>query len=150
MSEQKLTKPEIARVFSLYWDNPCIYGKTIRQGTIRAIALQRIGYQYCQLILTSVSDITDEHALQVAKMAGFNTVDLGKSIVMEHFKSNIFPVEGINWWAIFQYLISKGYAVRLWFGPDHWANGKTAIELGLAIDKDTIVNNPVEAKNENE
>lgn len=36
---------------------------------------------------------------------------------------------------IWQYLISKGYAVPLFFAPNHWANGKTAIELGLAIDK---------------
>lgn len=35
----------------------------------------------------------------------------------------------------YQYLIFKGYAVPLWFGVNHWANGKTAIELGIAIDK---------------
>jgi hypothetical protein len=36
---------------------------------------------------------------------------------------------------LFQYLISKGYAVPLWFGIDYWANGKTAIELNIAIQK---------------
>jgi len=30
------------------------------------------------------------------------------------------------------YLISKGYAVPLFFEPNHWANGKTAIELNIA------------------
>jgi len=35
---------------------------------------------------------------------------------------------------IYQDLIHKGYAVPIYFGPDHWANGKTAIELGIAID----------------
>lgn len=34
----------------------------------------------------------------------------------------------------YQYLISKGYALPLFFAPTHWANGKTAIELGIAIE----------------
>jgi hypothetical protein len=38
----------------------------------------------------------------------------------------------------FQYLIQKGYAVPLFIEPNHPLNGKTAIELGLAIDKTTI------------
>ena len=32
----------------------------------------------------------------------------------------------------YQYLIQQGYAVPLFFGISHWANGKTAIELGIA------------------
>jgi hypothetical protein len=35
----------------------------------------------------------------------------------------------------YQQLINWGYSVPLYFGLDHWANGKTAIELGIAIDK---------------
>ena len=35
----------------------------------------------------------------------------------------------------YQYLIQQGYAVPLFFGIDHWANGKTAIELGIAESK---------------
>lgn len=34
----------------------------------------------------------------------------------------------------FQYLISKGYDVPLYFSPNHWANEKTSIKLGIAID----------------
>jgi hypothetical protein len=34
-------------------------------------------------------------------------------------------------------LIKKGYAVPLFFGSNHWANGKNAIELNIAIDKTT-------------
>lgn len=37
-----------------------------------------------------------------------------------------------------QWYFMKGYAVPLFFGIDHWANGKTAIELGIALDKTTI------------
>ena len=33
----------------------------------------------------------------------------------------------------FIYLISNGYDVPLFFAPDHWANGKTATDLGIAI-----------------
>lgn len=36
---------------------------------------------------------------------------------------------------IWQYLISKGYAVPIYFSPNHEANGKDAIQLGIAIDK---------------
>lgn len=32
-----------------------------------------------------------------------------------------------------QYLIQNGYNVPLFLGLDHWANGKTPIELGIAI-----------------
>ena len=35
----------------------------------------------------------------------------------------------------YQYLIQQRYAVPLWFGIGHWANGKTAIELGIAESK---------------
>lgn len=44
------------------------------------------------------------------------------------------PTRPINYMA-YQYLVSNGYAVPLWFGIDHWANGKTPIELEIALDK---------------
>lgn len=37
----------------------------------------------------------------------------------------------------YEYLKSKGYAVPLWFGIDHWANGKNAFELNIAIEKNS-------------
>jgi hypothetical protein len=39
----------------------------------------------------------------------------------------------------FQYLISKRYAVPIWFGALHWANGRTAFELGIAIESSCTV-----------
>jgi len=36
---------------------------------------------------------------------------------------------------IYQYLVQQGYAVPLFFGLNNCANRKTAIELGIAIDK---------------
>lgn len=37
----------------------------------------------------------------------------------------------------YQYLISKGYSVPLFLEVNHWANGKTAIELNIAIEMPT-------------
>lgn len=34
---------------------------------------------------------------------------------------------------VFQFLVSKGYAMPMWFELGHWANGKTALELGLGL-----------------
>lgn len=36
---------------------------------------------------------------------------------------------------VFEFLKLKSYALPLFFGVGHWANGKTAIELGIAIEK---------------
>lgn len=54
-----------------------------------------------------------------------------------NYNGECFDHRGIsnNQNLIFQYLISKSYAVPLFFSPDHWANGKTAIELGISIEK---------------
>jgi hypothetical protein len=43
------------------------------------------------------------------------------------------PVTEMPFFA-YQYLIQKGYDVPLFFGIDHWANGKTSIELGIGVD----------------
>lgn len=40
-------------------------------------------------------------------------------------------------YSAYQQLLKWGYSVPLWFGLDHWANGKTAIELGIAIEAPT-------------
>jgi hypothetical protein len=43
---------------------------------------------------------------------------------------------------IYQYLIQQGYAVPLFYGVGHPMNGKTAIELGLALDATAITHTP--------
>jgi hypothetical protein len=40
--------------------------------------------------------------------------------------------------ACFIYLMNKGYNMPLYFTPKHWANAKTPIELGIAIDRSSI------------
>lgn len=41
-------------------------------------------------------------------------------------------------WKSYQLMLKKGYAVPLFFGVNHWANGKTAIELKIAIQNPSI------------
>lgn len=111
----------------------------------------------CKLTLKPLSSISDEDAAEVAKILDIYLPE--KTFVKKHssgytylyydfegreqrcilfFDNNIRLVEVHDDFLrdtfIFQYLISKGYAVPLFFGINHWANGKTAIELGIAIE----------------
>lgn len=124
--ENKLSNEEIEKVFHLYWGNtkakvketsPWIYGDC--EYCVRAGA---------KLLLKPLSAITDEDAIEVAKLdLNIPTAETGKFIV-----DRINRLGGGDNYTI-QYLISKGYAVPLFFGVNHWANGKTAIELGIAL-----------------
>lgn len=92
-----------------------------------------------KLLLTPLSAITDEHAVEVAKMYGgvrlkidqdgFIQVIDENNMVPRWFIISTIPVE------LYMYLISKSYEVPLFFGIDHPCNGKTAIECGIAIIK---------------
>jgi len=171
----KLTNEEIAKVFAMYLGCKCFdiydncdavlsgvhYGNVIIETKIKKERL----FSEVQLLLFPLSKITDEHAIEVAKICGetflktvpINTLQLyiicastlngsrtDRSIWMENGIIELYTNTGdwggskttsVNSFAIYQHLISKGYAVPLWFGIDHWANGKTAIELGIAIEK---------------
>ena len=88
-------------------------------------------------VLTPLASITDEHAVEVAKLS-FKVRYCENNTPILHFVGR--EVLGSDYknvlkWEIREYLISKGYAVPLWFGLNHWANGKTAIELEIAIEK---------------
>lgn len=162
----KLTNEEIARVFAMYlgcdiefvYNSP--YVTWIRENRranligVRGIAavlnpIRRNGkldknsenhlkVHLCKLLLTPLKNISDEDAIEVAKLKKKNIynegdedapkgrqglLDYGYGIVI----TKSFCHEG------FQYLMQKGYAVPLFFKVNHWANGKTAIELGIAI-----------------
>ncbi|MES2428268.1 MAG: hypothetical protein V4560_14910 [Bacteroidota bacterium] len=150
--EQKLTNDEMTKVFSLYGiDAPIltIDGKgrimtihpkvltvslnSIMQGqNLHGIDKGNGGLHrtylnkddQCNLLLSPLSKITDEHKNDVCKITG-RDAGMFKNEWIFRFTNNA---------KVLQYLISKGYAVPLWFGIDHWANGKTAIELGIAIE----------------
>jgi hypothetical protein len=100
---------------------------------------------YHKLLLTPLSAITDEHAIKVARNFVLGAeyekyrkdkkwcTGVGKDLTKSVFNaSNGF---GLLYVQVYHHLIQQGYAVPLFFGIDHWANGKTAIELGIAVKK---------------
>ena len=96
-----------------------------------------------KLLLVPLNKLTDEDALAASKiMGGANhlsdksQISQLKEIVCSNKLYNMQTnVSGANWFYLFQHLTLKGYAVPLFFDIYHWANGMTAIELNLAIDK---------------
>ncbi len=142
--EQKLTNEEIAKVFAMYLGAEVVYTRgnysdrfyytlvDMFNNSICSANSERSSFQNCQLLLTILSGITDEHAIEVGKIWNISTVtNHDISDIKEYFIEYGIP-QNIE---LYQYLISKGYAVPLWFGIDHWANGKTAIELNIAVEK---------------
>jgi len=110
-----------------------------------------------KLLLTPLSKITDEHGLELMliEYKGYtdrceilkinrrhNIVEISfRYIHPDHNNADGYSYSGYAFSTTtammaerFQYLISKGYAVPLFFGLNHWANGKSPIELGLAIE----------------
>lgn len=98
--------------------------------------------------LLSLKNISDEHAIEVAKILG---VEYAKEpfgsdkhfdkegliqFVQEIFTNAYCDAVACNAIKLFQYLQSLGYDVPLYFGLDNPNNGKTAIELGIAIEKE--------------
>jgi hypothetical protein len=143
---QQLTNEEIARVYGMYvpctlnyHDNPSLtyYG-------IEGVVANGI-----QLLLTPLSKISDEDAIEVAKLDNFPTkketpdpISIEKTKHGFIAKSSLYEQEykqhGLMNYRQHQYLISKGYAVPIYFSPNHPLNGKNPIELGIAIDKTTL------------
>lgn len=89
-----------------------------------------------RLALTPLSAISDEHAIEVGKLNisgdGFNYLAIGKSIT--HWLEKYGKNRDVSF-EIYQQLIQWGYAVPLFIESGHPDNGKTAIELGIAIAK---------------
>lgn len=165
-TEKVLTNEQIARVFAMYM--PCATmqgGNNFNRILVGVGGFEDAGFCYgrlknnasvanqfvsnFQLLLTPLSAISDEDACSVAEISGFrrdspSLLKFGKEIVtMIIYNATDFH----SFWMsfdthlvifIYQYLIQKGYAVPLFMEPRHPDNGKTAIELGLAIDKSTI------------
>lgn len=155
---QQLTNEEIARVFSLYFGLP----KSIRNirwdssiPSMESFIPNNNVIKDWRLLLTPLSAITDEHAIEVAKMCEYDIEKLKLYYGIKPFfkvrSGNLYVTfipekernnEELDWIYIstqaYLFLITEGYAVPLFLGINHWANGKTAIKLKIAIDK-TIV-----------
>lgn len=143
----QLTNQEIARVFAMYWGQEIL----MYEGDNDRYPINRhnIDCKHLYLNLTPLSKISDEDAVDVAKFTYtdkelLELIQIGNDYVnynlcggsLSSYSSQRLKkfscVEDIQ---IFQYLISKGYAVPLFFSPNHPANGKTAIELNIAKEK---------------
>ncbi len=133
--EQKLSNEEEMRIFAMYLDAKILYNcygedivcKIVNVGLSSMYVTGKskdgktfnsYGQNGGKLLLTPLSAITDEHAGKLEKLEDTDYSEfMNRSIESDRF----------------QQLIIWGYAVPLFFGIDHWANSKTAIELGIAI-----------------
>lgn len=130
----QLTNEEKEKIFTMYWGQRVLkFSKTAPatqyvNGTMLSYAYKN---NECCLELTPISSITDEDARQVCVMElPLHEPDSSPS-TKEWIEKDQFNLS----YPTFMFLISKGYNVPLYFAPKHWANSKTAIELGIAIEK---------------
>ena len=146
----KLTNEEVARVFAMYLGQGIKFEEQDYNQTgeqyLTSVQLAGCGTTNerewdcisspIYLLLTPIQKITDEHAKGVAALALFynrnDDVTIGKGIALQLAGYAGHESRWINSWQIIQYLIKNGYAVPLFFGLNHWANHKTAIELKIA------------------
>lgn len=151
MFKQELTNEEIAKVFAMYGSSTF----TESEGNISGSGpAWYVVYKYVEdylndlspykLLLTPLSRISDEDAIEVVQILKLET-KLDNEYMLSQLKGfmhnhdifywfDLYRIKHIKIHFIMQYLISKGYAVPLFFAPNHWANGKTAIEIGIAIE----------------
>lgn len=142
--ENKLTNEEIARVFAMYCpSNDKIFinpGTGISYyGTLYQLSSMRGFMHEYRLRLTPLSAITNGHACICARLNG-HVYELDKPVLLERGHELIAKLTySIHCaYPIYTQLIVWSYAVPLFFGINHWANGKTAIELNIAVDKTKI------------
>lgn len=168
--KEQLSNEEIAKVFAMYLGciiqhEDDQYAELIGVVNVDAHFIHEktgsYGYKDVRftgkLLLKSLSEISDEDTIEAFKLQYPAFVDCETIIVNEfdiiylipkrtlptgkekYYDRIMFNVFGLHFSAM-QFLISKGYAVPLFFAPNHWANGKTAIELGIAIPETTSHN----------
>lgn len=159
--EQQLTNEEIVKVFSTYWGTPtnwvptnsvdCARGENQRINQYFFGEMSTFNIVRSKLLLKPLSSITDEHIKILLSLMSNDEEEISYAISDKNWKytkeqtikalseldykvaENEIPI--IKFHFVFQQLILLGYAVPLFFGINHWANSKTAIELGIAIDK---------------
>ena len=151
---EKLTNEEIARVFAMYWGCPVEFSRMITGGGFKRV-VENINLNYGigqlmqrgpKLLLTPLDKISDEDATEVEIIYfGEGQRQMDKQYIAKKTIERLYsydysnqhkrPIEHLEK-AIYvhQFLISKRYSVPLFFGSTHWANGKTALELNIAIE----------------
>lgn len=136
--ENKLTNEEIAKVFALYLG--CDYH--VCYNIEGAQVIEKVTGKIIQdiledawlgennrelLLLTPLELISDEDYKNLVIICGF--LDAVQYITDRDFLTG----DQLQNWEVMEYLKQRGYATPLFFGVNHWANSKTAIELGIAI-----------------
>lgn len=157
--EQKLTNSEVARVFTMYWGCEYLAEDGIKKN-VTGYSVEFANDNEYKLLLSRLEDITDEDAIEVAMLSVENpkfkdwSIERTKSYLSLKAKEvtvwiwfdgtqvNVDVkdemVDTYNQPEIQQLFTTKGYAVPLYFGVGHWANGLNAIELQIGIDKKTL------------
>lgn len=145
-TEELLTREQKARVFAMYFgaNNEIINPETelrYRVTLYQLSSLRGFEHEY-KLLLSDLASISDQDALELC--CNLKHKRIIENPVVKHLEggvsiSNISGGVSFFWhdlkWYEREFLIMKGYAVPLFFSPDHPYNGKTAIELGIALDK---------------
>lgn len=107
----ELTNEQKAKVFAMYWGCPYIVAGVPKPLMVTGYSVEFQSREHdCKLILRTIEQMTSEE----------------KEIYGQLFSD-------FNATLLEQFLVSIGIAVRLFIAPNHPDNGKTAIELGLAI-----------------
>lgn len=134
----KLTNEEIAKVFAMYFETVTyewyISSEDLNVATVDGKTVKFISEGKHtgtpKMRLTPLNKISNEHCNSLRHVCNlFNNSD-NKDIsfsLSHEFEDMPYQVN--------QQLILWGYAVPLFFGLNHWANGKTAIELDIAVAK---------------
>lgn len=157
--KNKLSNEEIARVFSMYWGAEIsINTSLVKKRIINGAGFNAIGelliitndgnfgitHWGIKLLLTPLSKLTDEDAIEVAKMETDSIIEEIKDKTSKHFKFGYMSDDGYQICHVFysqlnanqfQYLIGKGYAVPIFISLNHPLNGLTPIELEIAREK---------------
>lgn len=147
-----LTNEEIASVFAMYWQSK--YCKVYPESNLdtskttfsvlgSASVWSKQQIENRKLLLTPLSKISDEDAIEVKNLLrAASTVWEIEEYTTKDI-ANYLLEKGLYMYShCFQYLISKSYAVPIFFAPNHPDNGKTAIELDLARDKTNPIQKP--------
>jgi hypothetical protein len=146
-----LTNEQIARVFAMYMPvQVCIADEQFKQ-PINLIGIEEsrvlkvrdegiklsfvVNIEHSKLLLTPLSAISDEDAVEVAKMCQTYHDLTDESVRLKAAAFGRRLTKATIEYRTYQYLIQKGYAVPLFIEVGHPDNGKSAIELGIAIDK---------------
>lgn len=138
----------------MYWESGIRLSEPFSDGMITLLKGQELtlqqdaflqivhGRMKAQLLLTPLSEISDEHAIELVTRAHWQrTIEnpvvkiLNGGISIGNKSGGVSMFWHSCTYVEWNYLKHKQYAVPLLFGLNHWANGKDAIELGIAVAK---------------